>query len=116
MTMLMKSSTVGIYNPNGERVKIAGSMSAMGIFRQLSFYAVRRLFQIGESILILILGSRSKTHGLVLVHEELSHQNGDEALALVEQGQGDLVPRELAAGRCPSAVLGLAQRVFARVS
>jgi hypothetical protein len=28
MTMLMKSSTVGIYNPNGERVKIAASMSA----------------------------------------------------------------------------------------
>jgi hypothetical protein len=36
MTMLMKSSTVGIYNPNGERVKIAGSMSAMAMFRQLT--------------------------------------------------------------------------------
>ena len=35
MTMLMKSSTVGIYNPNGEWVKIAGSMSVMAMFQQL---------------------------------------------------------------------------------
>ena len=37
MTMLMKSSTVGIYNSNGERVKIAGSMSAIGMLQQLSW-------------------------------------------------------------------------------
>jgi hypothetical protein len=35
MTMLMSSSTVGIYNPNGERIKIAGSMSDIKILRQL---------------------------------------------------------------------------------
>jgi hypothetical protein len=76
----------------------------MGIFRQLSFYAVRRL---GESTLILILGSRSKTHLLVLVHEELSHQNGDEALVAAEHGQGYLVRQELAADRYPRAPLKL---------
>ena len=65
---------------------------------------MRRLFQVGASTLILVLGSRSKTHLLVLVHEERSHQNGGEALVLVEQGQGYLVRQELAAGRCPRAL------------
>ena len=66
---------------------------------------MRRWLQIGESTLILILGSRSKTHLLVLVHEELSHQNGDEALVAAEHGQGYLVRQELAADRCPRAPL-----------
>jgi len=35
MTTLMSTSTVDIYNPNGERVKIAGPMSEMRILRQL---------------------------------------------------------------------------------
>jgi hypothetical protein len=34
MTTLMSTSTVDIYNPNGERVKIAGPMSEMAIYRQ----------------------------------------------------------------------------------
>jgi hypothetical protein len=35
MTMLMNVSTVGIYTPNGEQVNIAGSMSEIGMLRQL---------------------------------------------------------------------------------
>jgi hypothetical protein len=41
ITMLMKSSTAGIYNPNGEPVKIAGSMSEMAIFCQLRVFTKR---------------------------------------------------------------------------
>jgi hypothetical protein len=92
-------------SPIQHRTSACGVLSVIAMFRQLSFCGVSDCFQVGGPTSILILGVRSKTHLLVLVQEELSHQNGDEALVLVEHGQGYLVRQELAAGRYPRALL-----------